>query len=74
MLLRLVLYRSAFAALTLAAVSVLIFVGTQLLPGDVAQAILGQQATPETVAAIRRELGLYRPAYERYLDWFGKHL
>ena len=69
MLLRLVLYRSAFAALTLVAVSVLIFVGTQLLPGDVAEAILGQQATPETVAAIRRELGLYRPAYERYLDW-----
>lgn len=74
MLLRLVLYRSAFAALTLVAVSVLIFVGTQLLPGDVAEAILGQQATPEAVAAIRRELGLYRPAHERYLDWIGAFL
>lgn len=72
MLLRLVLSRCAFAALTLVAVSFLIFVGTQLLPGDVAQAILGQTAAPETVAAIRRELNLDRPAHERYLDWiFG---
>lgn len=69
MLLRLVVSRCAFAALTLVAVSFLIFVGTQLLPGDVAQAILGQTATPETVAAIRRELNLDRPAHERYLDW-----
>lgn len=69
MLLQLVLHRAAFAVVTLVAVSVLIFVGTELLPGDVAQAILGQQATPETVAAIRRSLNLDRPAHVRYLDW-----
>lgn len=69
MLLRLVLQRAAFAVLTLFTVSALIFIGTELLPGDVATAILGQQATPETVAAIRRDLGLYQPPLERYLNW-----
>jgi peptide/nickel transport system permease protein len=47
----------------------LIFAGTQILPGDVATAMLGQQATPEAVANIRQELGLDRPAVVRYLDW-----
>lgn len=74
MLARLVVQRLGLALLTLVAVSVLIFVGTELLPGDVAQAILGQQATPETVAAIRRALNLDRPAYQRYLEWVGGFL
>jgi peptide/nickel transport system permease protein len=52
-------------------VSVLIFAGTELLPGDVAEAILGQSATPEAVANIRAELGLDRPAWLRYLDWLA---
>lgn len=69
MLARLVLHRTALAVVTLVAVSVLIFVGTELLPGDVAQAILGQQATPESVAAIRRALQLDRPAHLRYFEW-----
>jgi peptide/nickel transport system permease protein len=69
LLARLVLHRTALAVVTLAAVSVLIFAGTELLPGDVAQAILGQQATPEAVAAIRRALQLDRPAYVRYFEW-----
>jgi peptide/nickel transport system permease protein len=47
----------------------LIFAGTQILPGDVATAMLGQQATPEAIANIRQELGLDRPAVVRYLDW-----
>jgi peptide/nickel transport system permease protein len=57
--------------LTLVAVSVLIFAATEILPGDVASAVLGQGATPETLAAFRLELGLDRPAYLRYLDWAG---
>ena len=46
-------------------------VSTELLPGDVAEAILGQQATPEAVEAIRQELQLHRPAPVRYLDWLS---
>ncbi len=42
-----------------------------MLPGDFGQAILGQAATEETVAAFRRELGLDQPAYMRYLQWVG---
>jgi peptide/nickel transport system permease protein len=61
--------RIALGILLLIAVSVLIFAGTQILPGDVATAMLGQQATPEAVANIREELGLNRPAVVRYLDW-----
>ena len=55
----------------LLAASVLIFAGTQILPGDVAQAILGQSATPQAVANLRAELGLDRPAPLRYLDWLS---
>lgn len=72
MLARLLLHRSILALATLAAVSVLIFIGTELLPGDVAQAILGQQATPDTVAALRRSLGLERPAHVRFLEWVSR--
>jgi peptide/nickel transport system permease protein len=53
------------------AVSVLIFAGTQILPGDVAQSILGQAATPEALANLRAELGLNDPAYIRYFRWLG---
>ena len=70
-LLRLVAQRLALGLGTLFVVSLLIFAGTQLLPGDVAEAILGQAATPEAVANIRAELGLERPAWLRYLDWLG---
>ena len=62
--------RLILGALTLWAVSVLVFISTELLPGDVATAILGQEATPETVAALQLKLGLDRPAYVRYVEWF----
>ena len=52
-------------------VSVLIFAGTEVLPGDAAQAILGRTATPASVAALRRELHLERPATTRYFDWIS---
>jgi peptide/nickel transport system permease protein len=56
--------------LTLFAVSVLIFVCTEILPGDVASAVLGQGATPEALVIFRKELGLDVPAYLRYWNWF----
>jgi peptide/nickel transport system permease protein len=70
--LRLIATRAGLGVLTLLAVSVLIFICTQILPGDVASAVLGQQATPEALQVFRTELGLDRPAYVRYFNWlFG---
>ena len=68
---RMILHRLALGLLTLFAISLFIFMAIELLPGDLAQEVLGQSATPETVAAFRRELGLDQPAYVRYLDWLG---
>ncbi|GAA4965786.1 ABC transporter permease [Pseudonocardia tropica] len=70
-LVRMILRRLALSVLILLVVSVLIFAATLLLPGDPARAILGQQATPERVAALTAQLGLDRPAPERYLTWLG---
>lgn len=68
---KLVIKRVALGVLTLVGVSLLIFAGTEILPGDVAEAILGQSATPEAIANIRRDLGLDQPAWVRYLSWLG---
>jgi peptide/nickel transport system permease protein len=68
-LLTLVLKRLGYGLLTLLVVSILIFFAVELLPGDTAEAILGQAATPETVAALREQLGLDDPWYVRYLTW-----
>jgi peptide/nickel transport system permease protein len=65
----LILKRAGLGALTLLVISVLIFVGIELLPGDLAQEVLGQNATPETVAAFRKELKLDLPPHIRYLAW-----
>jgi len=64
-----VLRRLGLGVVTLWVVSVLVFAGTEILPGDVAEAILGQSATPEAVAAIRAQLNLDRPAPVRYFEW-----
>ena len=69
--LKLIAKRLALGLLLLFAASVLIFVGTSILPGDVAQSILGQSATPEALANMRRELGLNDPAVTRYFAWLG---
>ena len=61
--------RLGLGFLTLFIVSVIICLGVEMLPGDIAEAILGQSATPETVAAIRRNLGLDKPLSTRYFDW-----
>ncbi len=63
--------RVAFGLLTLIIISLLIFLGVELLPGDVAEAILGQSALPETVEAFRRELKLNLPPHIRYFTWLG---
>jgi peptide/nickel transport system permease protein len=70
--LKLVLNRLALGVLTLFAASVLIFVGTEILPGDLASAILQNTATPEALAKMRLDLGLNQPAYVRFFAWlFG---
>ena len=71
LIVRLVAQRLALGILLLFAVSVLIFAGTQILPGDVAQSILGQAATPQALANLREELGLNDPAILRYFRWLG---
>lgn len=67
----LVAQRLGLGLLLLFAVSVLIFVGTEILPGDVAQSVLGQSATPEALANLRDEMGLNEPALSRYFGWLG---
>ncbi|MGI9483129.1 MAG: ABC transporter permease [Hyphomicrobiales bacterium] len=69
--LTLIVQRLGLGLLTLFAVSLIIFLGVELLPGDIATEILGQDALPETVENFRRELGLDRPPIPRYLEWVG---
>jgi peptide/nickel transport system permease protein len=69
--LRLILGRIAAGAATLLVASALIFTATQLLPGDLATAALGRDATPDAVKQLRQRLGLDRPAVLRYGDWLN---
>lgn len=66
-----ILQRLALGLLTLLVVSIVIFVAVNMLPGDFAESILGQGATPEAVAAIREDLGLNKPPVTRYFEWLG---
>ncbi|GHA51286.1 ABC transporter permease [Amylibacter ulvae] len=66
-----ILQRLLLGLITLFFVSLIIFSAIEFLPGDFTQAVLGQAATEETVAAFRRELGLDQPAYLRYFNWVG---
>ena len=68
---RTVLQRLGLGLLTLFVVSIVIFSTLEFLPGGFAEAILGQAATPETVAAFNHEIGLDRPAWVRYVEWIG---
>ena len=61
--------RLATLLATLAVASLLVFSMLELLPGNVAQVMLGETATPEAVAALERKLGLDRPAPQRYARW-----
>ncbi len=69
-----VLQRLALGLMTLGFVSIIIFSSIEMLPGDFGEAVLGQAATKETVAAFRRELGLDQPAYVRYFQWITSAL
>ncbi|MCM5558233.1 ABC transporter permease [Pleomorphomonas sp. JP5] len=67
----LIAQRLGLSALLLVAVSILIFVGVEALPGDFASTYLGQAATPEAVANIRADLGLDKPVATRYVEWLS---
>lgn len=71
---RLLSARLLHAAGLLLAVVVLVFIATQLLPGSAAQAILGQHATADSIAALEREMGLDAPAWQRFGHWFWQIL
>ncbi|HEY7748019.1 MAG TPA: ABC transporter permease [Aestuariivirgaceae bacterium] len=68
---RTALQRLGLGLITLLVVSMVIFALIELLPGDFAKAILGQAATPETVAAFQKEIGLDKPPVVRYFEWIG---
>jgi peptide/nickel transport system permease protein len=68
---RLVVNRVLMAIPITLGVTVLSFWVISLIPGSPAQALLGLEATPEQVRAMEIQLGLDRPAHERYLDWLG---
>lgn len=65
----LILRRVGLALVTLVLVSLAVFGTSLLIEGDVAEAILGQSATPEAVAGLRAAMHLDQPAWERYLTW-----
>ncbi len=73
-LIRLIGERLGFGLLTLLVISLIIFLGVELLPSDIAQEILGQSVTPETVAAFRTQLGLDEPPLTRYVNWLWSML
>lgn len=68
-MIRFVMRRLGFVGITLVVASMLIFVATQVLPGDVAQMILGRFATEEALANLREQLGLNRPLVLQYVSW-----
>ena len=68
---RMVIQRFLIGIVTLWVVSVLVFIGTSILPGDVAEIVLGQAATPESLAAYRAERGLDQPLVYQYFGWLG---
>ncbi|MEO6301015.1 MAG: ABC transporter permease [Paracoccaceae bacterium] len=70
-ILKLVAQRLALGLLLLWAVSALIFFGVEALPGDAAQAMLGQSATPVALANLREQMGLNDPLLSRYVHWLS---
>ncbi len=67
----LILGRLGATLLTLLIVSWVVFIATDMLPGDTAQILLGQAATPQAVAGLRKAMHLNDPAIFRYLRWLG---
>ncbi len=73
-ILAMILQRFGLGLVTLFVVSAIIFLGVEFLPGDIAEALLGQGASPENVAALRHKLGLDVPAHTRYINWWSNVL
>lgn len=68
---KMILRRLGLSIFILLAVSIIVFCATLLLPGDPARAILGQQATPERIAALEAQMNLDKSPFERYFLWLG---
>ena len=66
-----VVTRASWLVVSLVAASVLVFVVVNVLPGDVAAVMLGTNATPESLATLRHQLGFDQPGWLRYLQWIG---
>ena len=73
-MLKLIVRRLFYSLITLLIIAVVVFVAVELLPGDTATAYLGREATPQRLASLRAELGLDRPATERFARWLGDAL
>src|SRR5690625_3438516 len=71
---RLILVRVGTSLLTLLLTATFVFFAVQALPGDVAQQLLGQDATPEAVATLREQLGLDDNVLQRFVSWLGAAL
>lgn len=69
--LRFIAIRLAVGVVTLFAASLVVFVGTSVVPGSPAGAVLGRQASPEEIAEVNHRLGFDRPLITRYVDWLG---
>ena len=67
----LLIQRVLIGIVLILSISALLFIGVEIPPGDFARNYLGQSATPEAVANIRKELGLDAPLITRYLEWLG---
>ena len=64
-------HKVLYGVLTVFAVTLLVFVGLEIVPGDAASAMLGTDASAEALQALRSELGLDRGVVPRYVDWLG---
>lgn len=73
-MLRYLLVRLVSVAASLIVASAVIFAAIEIVPGDPARTMLGVTVQDDTLAALRAELGLDRPAAARYLDWVGRML
>jgi peptide/nickel transport system permease protein len=67
----LIFRRLALGLVTMWVVSLLVFASTEILPGDVAESILGKEAPDDVIAVMRERLGLNEPAYVRYWHWLS---
>lgn len=74
MIFRFIVKRLLFLLFILLGVSLLVFISVRLIPGDPAQVMLGERATPEAIERLRMQLGLNRPLYEQYFMYLGNIL